>query len=84
MANITGRLSGVSWLHGAITAPQGLSAKLSNNVFIRTQVKVVTPTDEVQEIIPDAGYAGLSRVIVEKVPDSYGHIVYNGSTLLVM
>ena len=83
MANITGRLSGVSGLHGAITAPQGLSGKLSNNVFIKTQVKTVTPTDEVQEIIPDAGYAGLSRVIVEKVPNTYGHVIYNGSSILI-
>lgn len=84
MANVTGRVSPAGGLYGAITAPQGVSAKLSNNVFIRTQVKTVTPTDEVQEVVPDAGYAGLSKVIVEKVPDSYGHIVYNGSTLLVM
>ena len=84
MANITGRVSPAGGLYGAITAPQGLSAKLSNNVFIKTQVKTVTPTDEVQEIVPDAGYAGLSRVIVEKVPETYGRIVYNGSTLLVM
>ena len=83
MANITGRLSGVSGLHGAITAPQGLSGKLSNNVFIKTQVKTVTPTDEVQEIIPDAGDAGLSRVIVEKVPNTYGHVIYNGSSILI-
>ena len=84
MSDIKGSLSGNSTLHGAIATPQGVSAALSNKVFIKTQIKTVTPGDSVIEVTPDGGFAGLSKVIVEPIPNSYGHIVYDGTTLLVM
>lgn len=82
--NIKGSLSGNSTLHGAIATPQGVSAALSNKVFIKTQIKTITPGDNVVEVTPDGGYAGLSKVIVEAIPNNYGKIVYDGTTLLVM
>ena len=36
------------------------------------------------EIFSGGGVADELEVIVEAVPNSYGHIVYNGTTLLVM
>lgn len=45
--------------------------------------KTVTPTDEEQIVRPDTGYTGLRTVTVERIPSSYGHILYNGSVLTV-
>lgn len=45
--------------------------------------KTVTPTDEEQIVRPDIGYTGLRTVTVERIPSSYGHILYNGSVLTV-
>ena len=80
---ITGRLSGGATLTGSITAPRGVSAALSNPV-IKTQIKTITPGDEVTEVTPDSGYAGLSKVIVEAIPNNYGQIIFNGTTLMVI
>lgn len=83
MADITGRLSGASGLRGAITVSQGLSVKLSNNIKIKVQSKTVAPTDEVQTIMPDSGYAGLAQVVVGAIPSNYGKITWNGAVLTV-
>ena len=40
-------------------------------VLANMQEKEVTPTKENQEIVPDKNYDGLSRVIVDKIPDEY-------------
>lgn len=35
------------------------------------QQKEATPTENIQEIIPDNGYDGLSKVIVNPIPSEY-------------
>lgn len=45
--------------------------------------KTVTPADVLQNVLPDAGYDGLGRVVVEAIPSNYGHIAYNGGILKV-
>jgi hypothetical protein len=43
----------------------------------------VTATQEVQQIEPDAGYTGFSRVVVNPIPQNYGLITWNGAVLTV-
>lgn len=53
-------------------------------IVAETQLnKTVTPTDEEQIVRPDEGYTSLRTVTVERIPSSYGHILYNGSVLTV-
>ena len=40
-------------------------------ILANLQEKEVTPTKEQQEIVPDKNYDGLSKVIVDKIPDEY-------------
>lgn len=49
---------------------------IAENVF-RLQDKTVTPTNEVQEILPDPTYSGLYKVTVEAGGDA--HETYEGS-----
>lgn len=70
-------------LKATLSSVQGFSASLSNNINIKMQSKDVTPTDEEQTIVADAGFVALSQVTVGAIPNTYGHIVFNGSYLLV-
>lgn len=45
--------------------------------------KTAIPSDVEQTIIPDAGYDGIAQVIVERIPQSYGRIAYNGNSIRV-
>lgn len=49
----------------------------------KMQEKSATPSNSRQSVIPDEGYAGLSRVIVEPIPSNYGKITYDGSKIIV-
>ena len=40
-------------------------------VFANMQEKEITPTKEIQIVEPDRNYDGLSKVIVDKIPDEY-------------
>jgi hypothetical protein len=50
---------------------------------VHNQKKTVTPADDAQIVAVDSGYTGLSQVTVEAIPKSYGHIEWDGSTLMV-
>ena len=70
-------------LKATLSSVQGFSATLSNNINIKMQTKDVAPTDEEQTIVPDAGYVGLSQVVVGAIPNNYGKITWNGAVLTV-
>lgn len=59
--------------------------EISSTTYVtpNLQNKTVTPTDYEQVISPDQGFTGLHTVTVERIPSSYGHILYNGSVLTV-
>ena len=40
-------------------------------VLANMQEKEITPTKEIQIVEPDRNYDGLSKVIVDKIPDEY-------------
>ena len=80
---LTGYLSAQPTLSGSLSATQGLVGALSSNIVIKMQMKEVTPSAETQYITADDGYAGLNAVRIGAIPNNYGHIVYNGSSLLV-
>lgn len=82
MSNLKGILSTAGSLTASLSAESSLTASLSSRIFIKTQEKTVTPTSQAQEITADDGYAGLSKVTVNAVPNNYGLITYNGYILV--
>ena len=58
-----------------IVQPKPLKVKFSVAfppiILANLQEKEVVPTKEQQEIIPDKNYDGLSKVIVDKIPNEY-------------
>lgn len=43
----------------------------------------VTPTRETQTITPTGDVQGFDKVIVEPIPQNYGLVTYNGSTITI-
>ena len=80
---LTGKLSAMPTMTATLSEARSMSGSLSSNVFIRLQQKIVTPDAETQTVTADDSYAGLSAVTVEAIPSDYGHIVFNGSFILV-
>ena len=59
---------------GSIRPKLNITGKINKTIeYIspNNQEKSVTPTKEIQEITPDEKYNGLSKVIVDKIPDEY-------------
>lgn len=50
---------------------------------VTLQDKTTTPTQSTQTITADSGYTGLGTVTVNPIPQNYGLITYNGSTITV-
>lgn len=51
--------------------------------IVTLQDKTATPTQATQTITADSGYTGLGTVTVNPIPQNYGLITYNGSTITV-
>lgn len=83
---LKGKLSATSQnLCGSLSpASAGLNGKLSAGYtgYI-LQDKEVIPSAEEQTITADAGFGGLSSVKVGAIPQNYGLITYDGSSITV-
>ena len=70
-------------LHGKLSpASAGLNGMLSNAPIV-LQEKSAIPSMEEQTITADDGFGGLSSVTIAPIPNNYGLITWNGSTLTV-
>ena len=80
---LKGKLSATSQnLCGSLSpASAGFNGKLSAGYIL--QDKEVIPSAEEQTITADAGLGGLSSVTISPIPQNYGLITYNGSTITV-
>ena len=82
---LTGRIaSELVGLTGALSPESaGLTGALSSDLLTRVQTKTATPTDSEQVITPDAGYAGLSLVVVKPIPSNYGKVTWTGYSIFI-
>ena len=80
---LKGKLSATSQnLCGSLSpASAGFNGKLSAGYIL--QEKVVVPGAEEQIITADVGFGGLSSVTISPIPQNYGLVTYNGSTITV-
>ena len=83
---LKGKLSATSQnLCGALSsASASLNGRLSAGYILQIlQEKVVVPEAEEQIITADVGFGGLSSVKVGAIPQNYGLITYDGSSITV-
>ena len=80
---LKGKLSATSQnLCGALSsASASLGGKLSAGYLL--QDKTIVPGAEEQTITADVGFGGLSSVTISPIPQNYGLITYDGSTITV-
>ena len=80
---LKGKLSATSQnLCGALSsASASFNGRLSAGYIL--QEKVVVPGEEEQTITADIGFGGLSSVTISPIPQNYGLITYDGSTITV-
>lgn len=80
---LKGKLSATSQnLCGALSsASASLGGKLSAGYLL--QDKVIVPRAEEQTITADVGFGGLSSVTISPIPQNYGLITYDGTTITV-
>ena len=80
---LKGKLSATSQnLCGALSsASASLGGKLSAGYLL--QDKTIVPSADEQTITADVGFGGLSSVTISPIPQNYGLITYDGSTITV-
>ena len=73
-----------------IRAKIGNAANMRSNLVIASSDKELwkgaytfTPTQQ-NQTIPVSGYVMENDIIVEKIPDYYGRIIYNGSKIRIV
>ena len=81
--DLHGKLSATSQnLCGALSpASAGFNGKLSAGYLL--QDKTIVPGAEEQTITADIGFGGLKSVTIAPIPNNYGLISWDGSTITV-
>ena len=83
-------------LHGTLTSPGRISGSLSGNKTISGELTIpaailppsyegpyeATPTQETQTLATDAFYMN-GNITINPIPNNYGLITWDGSTLMV-
>lgn len=80
---LKGKISATSQnLCGALSpASAGFGGKLSAGYLL--QEKVIVPSANDQVVTADIGFGGLASVRVGAIPQNYGLITYDGTTITV-
>ena len=76
IGGITGTLSGQSMLSGTLSRPDIVPVDEYEGPY------VFTPTNQTQ-IIPISGKQATENITIKPIPNNYGLITWNGSTLTV-
>jgi hypothetical protein len=64
-------------------SPAQMECVIEKGFSARMEEREVIPSGEVQIITPSAGFDGMSKVTVGKIPQNYGLITYDGTRILV-
>lgn len=80
---LKGKLTATSANLSGILSPASASLKGNLSAGYTLQDKVVIPTASEQTITPDIGFGGLASVKISAIPQNYGLITWNGTTLTV-
>ena len=80
---LKGKLTATSASLSGVLSPASASMKGNLSAGYILQDKVVTPSASEQTITPDVGFGGLASVTISPIPNNYGLITWNGSTLTV-
>lgn len=83
MDKLAGKLSATSQILCGVLSSDSVAmiGKLSAGYIL--QDKEIVPSAEEQTITADAGFGGLSSVKVGAIPQNYGLITYDGSSITV-
>ena len=83
MDKLAGKLSATSQILCGVLSSDSVTmiGTLSSGYIL--QEKEVIPSAEEQTITADAGFGGLSSVKVGAIPQNYGLITYDGSSITV-
>ena len=83
---LTGTLTSSGQLSGFLSASQGISGTMTVPLYVYPPVysgaQTVTPSAETQVLETDAFYMN-GNITINPIPNNYGLITWNGSTLTV-
>ena len=83
MDKLAGKLSATSQILCGVLSSDSVTMIGTLSAGYILQEKEVIPSAEEQTITADAGFGGLSSVKVGAIPQNYGLITYDGSSITV-
>ena len=83
MDKLAGKLSATSQILCGVLSSDSVTMIGTLSAGCILQDKEVIPSAEEQTITADVGFGGLKSVTISPIPQNYGLITYNGSTITV-